>query len=376
MSDDSRSQAPERNETDESLHGERKRADLELGRQHASMEMDLDAVVRQAREDADEVLEKARGHADEVLEKARERADETLERDASGRRQTLDQERAQEDATVEQDRLTADETLTDERQERTRALTNLLRLEREQTDERLLIERARGDADLALRVDFMGMVAHDLRTLLGAIALAAEVQFRSATGDDEAGRRVLDAAAKTQRLVARMNRLIGDLVDVVSIEGGRFAIAPTSYDAKALIREIVETFRPTASAKGISLNATTEGSLLVRLDHERIFQVLTNLLSNAIKFTDQHGTISVRVAPEGSEVRFSVADTGAGIAADQLEPIFERFWQVSQGDRRGLGLGLFISRCIVEAHGGRIWTESEVGKGSTFFFVLPGAAPS
>ncbi len=173
-----------------------------------------------------------------------------------------------------------------------------------------------------------------------------------------------------------MNRLIGDLVDVVSIEGGRFAIAPASYDAKALIREVVETFRPTASAKGISLNATTEGSLLVRLDHERIFQVLTNLLSNAIKFTDQHGTISVRVAPVGSEVRFSVADTGAGIAADQLESIFERFWQVSQGDRRGLGLGLFISRCIVEAHGGRIWTESEVGKGSTFFFVLPGSAPS
>jgi signal transduction histidine kinase len=364
MPPDDKLPVPERKQTDESLHVERKKTDYELGKQHASMDKDSDAVVQQERE-----------HADEVLEKAREHADESLERDVPGRR-ALRQERAQEDAAVEQGRLTADETLTGERQERTRALANLLRLEREQTDERLLIERARGDADLAMRDDFMGMVAHDLRTLLGGIALGAEVQIRSATTNDGAGRRILDAAAKIQRLTARMNRLIGDLVDVVSIEAGRFAIAPTNHDAEALIREVLETFQPTASAKRISLNATTNGPLLLRLDHERIFQVLANLVSNAIKFTDEGGTISLRVASVGSEVRFSVTDTGAGIAGDHLESIFERFWQVSPGDRRGLGLGLFISRCIVEAHGGRIWTESEVGKGSTFYFVLAGAAPS
>jgi signal transduction histidine kinase len=351
----------ERKETDESLHVERAKTDRELGKQHTSMDMDSDAVVQQERE-----------HADEALEQARARADESPERDVS-RRQALRRERAQEDAGVEQDRVTADEMLTDERRDRTRALANLLRLEREQTDERLLIERARGDANLAVRDDFMGMVAHDLRTLLGGIALCAELQIRSAAANDEAGRRIRDTAAKTQRLTARMNRLIGDLVDVVSIEAGRFSISPTSYDANALIREVVETFQPTASAKSISLNASTDGYLPVRLDHERIFQVLANLLSNAIKFTSQGGTISVRVASTGSEVRFSVADTGAGIAGDHLEAIFERFWQVRQGDRRGLGLGLFISKSIVEAHGGRIWAASESGKGSTFFFTLPGA---
>ena len=104
--------------------------------------------------------------------------------------------------------------------------------------------------------------------------------------------------------------------------------------------------------------------------------MLANLLSNAIKFTGEGGKIAVNVEPSGSEVRFSVADTGAGIAGDHLGSIFERFWQVTQGDRRGLGLGLFISKCIVEAHGGRIWVESEIGKGSTFCFTLPGAAPS
>lgn len=351
----------EREQTDESLHDERAKTDYELGKQHASMDTDSDAVVQQERE-----------HADEVLEQARARADELLKRDVSGG-QALRRERAQEDAGVEQDRLTADERLTNDRQDRTRALADLLRLEREHTDERLLIERARGDASLSVRDDFMGMVAHDLRTLLGGIALCAEVQIRSATADDEAARRVRDTAAKTQRLTAQMKRLICDLVDVVSIEAGRFSTAPTRCDASALIREVVETFQPTASAKSISLNASTDGDLPVRLDHERIFQVLANLLSNAIKFTSQGGTISVRVASTGSEVRFSVADTGAGIARDHLEAIFERFWQVRQGDRRGLGLGLFISKSIVEAHGGRIWAESESGKGSKFFFTLPGA---
>ena len=252
------------------------------------------------------------------------------------------------------------------------ALASLVALEREQTDERLLIERARGDADLAVRDDFMGMVAHDLRTLLGGIALGAEVQLKSAVPNDEGGRRILDAASRIQRLVARMNRLIGDLVDVVSIEAGRLAMAPQDQDAKALIREVLEAFQPIAAAKNISLNTTEIGSLQVKLDHERIFQVLANLLSNAIKFTHQNGTVSVVVASMGGDVRFSVTDTGVGIAGDHLESIFERFWQGDQGDRRGLGLGLFISKCIVEAHGGRIWADSEIGKGSTFSFTLPG----
>lgn len=364
MPQDHESKAPERQETDDSLHLERRRTDDELGKQHASMDKDSDAVVRQERE-----------HADEVLEKARETADSSPEAGASERR-ALRQERAHEDAGVARERHAADETLTDERQERIQALANLFRLEREQTDERLLIERARGDADLAMRDDFMGMVAHDLRTLLGGIALGAEVQIRSANAEDEAGRQALHVAAKIQRLAARMNRLIGDLVDVVSIEAGRFAIARKDHDATALIREVLETFQPMASAKGISLSTNADRSLPVRLDHERIFQVLANLLSNAIKFTDQDGAISVRVASVGSEVRFAVTDTGAGIAGEHLESIFDRFWQVGLGDRRGLGLGLFISRCIVEAHGGRIWAESELGEGSTFFFTLPGAAPS
>jgi len=291
----------EREETDQSLHVERQRTDDELGKRHAALEWDSDAAVEQAR-----------GSADEVLEEARERADETLRQAGSSaaQRQTLRQDRAQEDAVLEQERLSSDEKVMDERQARERALANLLRLEREHTDERLFIERARGDDALAARDDFLGMVSHDLRTLLGGIALGAELQLRYAA-EGEAGQRSRKAAEKTQRLVARMNRLIGDLVDVTSIEAGRLAVAPGVGDAKALVQESLEAFQPGASAKGISLhNTVPDGSLPARFDHDRVLQVLANLVSNALKFTDEGGTISIVLEPQGSDVRFSVSDTG------------------------------------------------------------------
>jgi signal transduction histidine kinase len=356
----------ERHETDQSLHAERERTDEEVGKR-ADIEKHADTAV-----------EKARGRADQVLDESRQRADKMIAEEGSstGQRHALRQERARADYTVRQERLSADEELIEERLARRQALAHLFVIEREQTDERLLVERARSDAALAARDDFMSMAAHDLRTLLGTIALNAEVQVKVATNEDETGRRIREAAEKTRRMAAQMNRLIGDLVDVAGIEANRFRIVPSDMDAEALIREAMEAFTSAASAKGIALNTTTANVSPVRGDYGRTFQVLANLLNNAIKFTD-HGTISIRAASVGSEVCFSVADTGPGIAADHLESIFERFWQVSQGHRRrGLGLGLFISRCIVEAQGGRIWTESEIGKGSTFSFTLPRAAPS
>jgi signal transduction histidine kinase len=357
----------EREETDQSLHVERQRTDDELGKQHAAMEEDSDAAVEQAR-----------GSADEVLEGMRERADKTLQLAGSsaGQRQTLLKERAQEDAVLEQERHFSDEKVMDERQARERALASLLRLERDNTDERLMFERTRGDDAMAARDDFLGMVSHDLRTLLGGIALGAELQLRHAAEDEIAGQRYRKAAEKIQRLAARMNRIIGDLVDVTSIEAGKLLVAPEVRDARALVRESLEAFQAAASAKGLSLHGTfPDGSMRAWFDHDRVLQVLANLVSNAIKFTGDGGTISIGLEPDGGEVRFSVSDTGTGIATDHLSVIFERFWQVTKGDRRGLGLGLFISKCLVEAHGGRIWVESEIGKGSTFRFTLPGAPP-
>jgi signal transduction histidine kinase len=356
----------ERTHTDEGLRLEREKSDHEFAKAQAEIEADADAAIG-----------KARGMADEALHSARDKADVGMTRnEKSSTRETIARERAHEDAALQQERVTADAELRDERMERKRALAALLHLERAETDMRLLVERARADEGLATRDEFLGMVSHDLRTLLGGIALQAALLKRDAAGD-EAGKKAVRAAEKIQHFTARMNRLIGDLVDVASIEDGRIRVTPALQDATALVRDTVEAFQPLASAHGLSLDADISGNtLMAKFDHERILQVLANLLSNAIKFTPPGGKISLQVEPVGQDVRFSVTDTGSGVPSDQLQAVFERFWQARSADRRGLGLGLFIAKGIVEAHGGRIWAESQLGKGSTFSFTLPGASAS
>ncbi|MCY1083710.1 sensor histidine kinase [Archangium lansingense] len=353
--------------TDQSLRQERERTDEEFSKKQDSIE-----------EHADEVVQKARTHVDSSLKVSRAKTDERLAQSEAPQqeRQSVASERVHEDAALRHERSISDEKLREEREARKRALASLLQLERETTDQHLLTERGRSDEALAARDDFLGMVSHDLRTLLGGIAMRAAMLLRNAA-DDEVGQRTRKDAASIQHFTARMNRLIGDLLDIVSIEAGKLTVEPRPEDAILLVRETVEAFQPTASAKGISLDSeVARDSLLARFDHDRILQVLANLLSNAIKFTPEGGRISIRVEPVEEEVRFSVTDTGSGIAEDDLRRIFERFSQVLASDRRGLGLGLYISKCIVEAHGGRIWAESQPKAGSTFFFTLPGARTS
>jgi signal transduction histidine kinase len=358
---------PEQDRTDESLRDERQKTDDAFSKKRDAIDENADAAFHHARATADTSLKGARAKTDERLAQS----------DASPQeRQSVASERVQEDAVLQRERATSDAKLQEEREARKRALADLLRLERAKTDEHLLIERVRSDDALAARDDFLGMVSHDLRTLLGGIAMRAAMLVRNAS-QDEAGQRTRRDAESIQRFTARMNRLIGDLLDVASIEAGRLTVEPRPEDALRLVRETVEAFQPDVSAKGISLDSdVARDSLLARFDHERILQVLANLLSNAIKFTPEGGRISIRVEPVEEEVRFSVTDTGPGIDEDKLGRIFERFWQVLASDRRGLGLGLYISKCIVEAHGGRIWAESKPEAGSTFFFTLPGARSS
>jgi signal transduction histidine kinase len=353
---------PERDQTDESLRDERKNTDRVLAETRTHVE---DA--------ADEVLERARDHADAVLDAARDKADDRLDTSAAGAdtREAVAKERAGEDDALKIERAAADETLRRERQEQARTLAGLLPLEREKTDRYLLTERARSDDALAHREDFLGIVSHDLRNLLGAVAANATLLLEQAS-DSEEGRRTATAAEHVQRYVARMNRLIGDLVDVASIDAGKLAIDPQPSNAAEVISEAIEAFAHAAQAKAISLNYEPgERSLSATFDPERMLQVLANLITNAIKFTERGGTVTVRAESAAGELHLSVRDTGPGIPQDMLKAIFERFWQLGKNDHRGLGLGLYISRCIVEAHGGRIWAESTFGAGSTFHFTIP-----
>ena len=360
---------PHRNQTDKSLRTERASADDVIEKRQT--------IIEDANLDADAVLAEARAVADSVLAEARATADQTLEQAAAhlkgGSRATVAQERACADETVRDDRASADESLRLDRIKEAIAFSKLLPLEREKTDRHLLTERARSDDALANRDDFLGMVTHDLRDMLGGIVLSAELLRRGAS-DNEEGKKILVETQRMQRYAARMNRLIGDLVDVASIDAGKFFVKAAPGDCNALIAEAADTFHAAATAKDISLVVESDkGPLLADFDHERLLQVLANLLTNSIKFTPRGGRISIRCERTANALHFSVTDTGSGIPGPMLESIFERFWQIGKHDRRGLGLGLYISRCIVEAHGGRIWAESAVGEGTTVSFTLPTA---
>lgn len=349
--------------TDESLAVERSKTDVAFA-EKAAIERTADALVERARKQADEVLTTARAEADEKLQHSRT-SDEAV----------LADERAKEDQVLENMRHMADLVLRREREVHARVLARLIPLERNKTDQHLLLERARADTELANRDDFLGMVSHDLRDLLAGIVLSsAWIEEKIGTAEHDRDTRV--AVERIQRSAARMERLIGDLVDIAGIDAGKLAIVATQGSASDVVFDAIRTWEPQALAKGVTLEASVPGPVSAAFDHERILQVLGNLITNAIKFSPHGASVVVGVNDEGGEVRFSVRDSGVGIDQDKLEAIFERFWQVGKNDRRGLGLGLYISQCLVEAHGGRIWVESEPGAGSTFFFTVAGASPS
>ena len=369
--------APERERTNESLRTEREKTDQAVRAKQEDVAKHADAVVDRARDNADGVLSLARENADTVLEVAREKADEILAPDARGAepKAAIVEERALADEALRDERDNADETLRLEREEYARTLVRFLPLERESTDRYLLTERNRSDDALANRDDFLAIVAHDLRDLIGGVVMSAALLSKRAPQNED-GNNIVAETKRIERYAARMNRLIGDLMDVASIDAGKLAVTPATRDLAILIAEAVDTFRATASAKGVSLETRIDAApLLAAFDHQRILQVLANLISNSLKFTPRGGNIKIGGEQEQGSVRVSVEDSGCGIPDHALERIFERFSQVGKKDRRGLGLGLYISRCIVEAHGGRIWAESQPGAGSKIGFTLP-ANPS
>jgi signal transduction histidine kinase len=349
----------ERSSTDESLRSERRKTDTELAqRSHLLAEV------------ATDVITEARDKADSVLSDARAREDRKHPDEPSGSSAQVTQERAREDALLRHARSGADTAARNESEQRRVALASLLAFERGDTDLRLEVERKRADQILSSREDFMAMVSHDLRSLLGGIALSAEL-LKEVERHDEPFVKVTQYAERIQRLSARMNRLVGDLMDVASIEAGKLALIRSSYSASLVLRDSHDAFAPAAAAHGIQLSCDGGDADALEIDPERILQVIANLVGNALKFTPRGGRIAVRAERRHHDAVFSVEDTGRGVPADLLHRIFERYFQTNDSDRRGLGLGLFISKSIVEAHGGTIWATSVLGKGSTFYFTVP-----
>jgi PAS domain S-box-containing protein len=225
---------------------------------------------------------------------------------------------------------------------------------------------------LAARDDVLRIVAHDLRNPLSTITMQASLLERP---EPEPERRDQTPRLVITRSAQRMTSLIQDLLDVALVEAGQLKIERRRLSPADLVREVAEAQALLASAEGLDLRVELGRDLpLLWGDHKRLLQVFENLIGNAIKFTPKGGCIRLTAAATDGAVRFAVADTGRGIPPESVPHVFDRFWQAATRERRlGAGLGLPITKGIVEAHGGRIWLESTVGRGCTFFFTIPSA---
>ncbi|MBD2774243.1 PAS domain S-box protein [Iningainema tapete] len=229
--------------------------------------------------------------------------------------------------------------------------------------DRQLVER--------MKDEFISVVSHELRTPLtsihGSLGMLASGLLDP---NSQRGKRLLEIAVdSTDRLV----RLINDILDIERIESGKVTMEKQACDAADLLTEAVDVMQTMAQRDGVNLSISPI-SVKLWADRDRLIQTLTNLLSNAIKFSPPGSTVWLTAERLEDQILFQVKDQGRGIPADKLETIFERFQQVDSSDSRnheGTGLGLAICRSIVQQHSGRIWVESHLGEGSTFYFTLP-----
>jgi PAS domain S-box-containing protein len=236
------------------------------------------------------------------------------------------------------------------------------------------IRRAYDDARLAVneRDHVLAVVSHDLRNPLNSITLASSLLL-----EDIAAESKHTQVEIIQRAAAQMTRLIEDLLMVARIEGGGLSIVSEDCRCADLVRIAVEFLQPQAKSRRVELREGVLAECMVRVDRDRILQLFTNLISNALEHTPEGGRILVSAEAVGdAEVGFSVRDSGKGIAPENLPHVFDRFWQAEKTGLSGAGLGLAIAKGIVEAHGGRIWVESEPREGTTIHFTVPRSEPT
>jgi PAS domain S-box-containing protein len=228
-------------------------------------------------------------------------------------------------------------------------------------------------AAVRVRDDVLAIVSHDLRNPLSTIMTSTGRLLDLMNENGDLMRAPLE---RCQRAARRMTHMISDLVDAASLETGTLSLDRRDSELGRVISDALDLLQPLADARQLQLSYQLAGETpRAYCDRERVVQVLSNLVGNAIKFTPAGGEIRVVCETWGAMVRIAVSDDGPGIPSDQIPRIFDRYWHQPQHEsRQGAGLGLYIAKGIVENHGGRIWVDSTLGRGSTFYFTLPGAA--
>jgi len=267
-------------------------------------------------------------------------------------------------------------------------LTDRLEGEFDSGDETMLVQLAQtasvalenvrlyraAQAAATARDDVLAIVSHDLRNPLNVVGMSAAL-LRTTLGEAPTppAPNCIPLVQRIERNVSRMNRLIDDLLDASRVDTGKLSVQLNQEKASVLVADAVESALPLAEVQQTRLE--TDGldtTLVVRADRERILQVLSNLIGNSLKFVPKvGGRVTLSVGIDGNRARFSVADNGPGIPAEHLEHLFERYWKGSSASRDGAGLGLFIAKGILDAHGGEIRVESQLKQGTTVRFWLP-----
>ena len=256
----------------------------------------------------------------------------------------------------------------------TRDITRRMQLERLR-EEKEAVEKKLDAAQELNRVksEFISVVSHELRTPLAIIKEAVMLLLDGIAGGlNEKQREILLKAGNN---IGRLKGIIEDLLDISRIESGRIKLRYSLVNLNNLLKESSDFFKKLAGNKGVEVKyVLPDEQINIFLDADRINQAISNLISNAIKFTEEGASIKVELKALGDRVRIGVLDTGIGIAKSDLPKLFTKFMQVSRisnMERKGLGLGLSISRELIERHGGEIWVESKLGVGSKFYFTLP-----
>ena len=221
-----------------------------------------------------------------------------------------------------------------------------------------------------VRRDFISNVSHELRTPLASLKALTETLQNGALADPDAGPRFL---GRINTEIDALTQMAQELLDLSRIESGQVELILAPLAPKSLITSAADRMKMQAERAGLKLLVKCEDDLQnIRADKSRLEQVLVNLIHNAVKFTKPGGEISLETESANGGIRFAVRDSGVGIPAESLSRIFERFYRVDRSRTgSGTGLGLSISKHIIEAHGGRIWAESDEGRGSVFYFVIP-----
>ena len=386
---------PVREQTNVGLGQERATADVVLGHCARNQELGADADLHAERAEADEQTRAERRRSDALVSDNQSSPAQpgavAAERELANLERGRERLRSDELAATERER--ADETVRTLR-DVSRAMDDSLALERAKTDSLLLAERqmtdeivddaglllfdeqaahARSRIAVARRDQLLAMVSHELRSPLTAITLNAQYLLEMAAA--AAGTPTHKIAVDVLAACTQMTRLVGDLLELARIDAGKLTVTLALGDANEVMRTAIAASSPMLAAQGLSVIASGPlEPLMAQFDHARLLQVFANLFANAGRFSRLGGKVLVSVRRAGPWLTYCVADSGSGIPAEALPHIFNRFWQVEGGDRRGLGLGLTICKAIVEAHGGRIWASSELGVGSSFFFTLPAAS--